>query len=142
MLGWCNVEPMQNSAVTFLEYSRCDSVGYLARNSLIANILLSVLLFIIRTEPPAPEPNTWPIFPYFLNPSSANGVVLLEELERFDLDDFDDLEDLLPGLKKRFSSMNELLERAKWGRLWEPDSLSESFLSDLRDEDDPDLMLN
>lgn len=68
--------------------------------------------------------------------------MLLEELERFDLDDFDDLEDLLPGLKKRFSSMNELLERAKWGRLWEPDSLSESFLSDLRDEDDPDLMLN
>jgi hypothetical protein len=72
--------------------------------------------------------------------------MLLTEPARLALDGFDDLEkdleDFLPGLKKRFSSMNELLERAKWGRLRLLDSLSESFLSDLRDEDDPDLMLN
>lgn len=55
-LVWCRVEPIQNSAVTFLMYSFSFSVGVRLRNCLTANVLASALRRINRTEPPAPLP--------------------------------------------------------------------------------------
>lgn len=74
--------------------------------------------------------------------------MILDEPDSAALEDFDDLfedfeEDFLLDLKNRLSSMNELLERARCGRDFEPlGSLSDSCLRDLRDEDDVFLRLN
>ena len=64
-----NVLPTQNSAVTFLWYSRSLSPCLLGLNSFTAYIVPPCLLeaLINRTVPPAPLPNTLPHFPYFFD---------------------------------------------------------------------------
>lgn len=66
---WCKVEPIQNSAVTFLTYSFSGSLDERFLNCLTANVLLSVLRRINLTEPPAPLPTNRP-FKRLLGPFS------------------------------------------------------------------------
>src|SRR5579859_6158520 len=82
-LPWCKVEPIQNSAVTFLLYSFSLSYEWRSRNCLTAKVVPSLARFMIRTEPPAPEPSTLPNLPYFDSKpwSSAKGRAMALPLE-------------------------------------------------------------